>query len=135
MTKKDLAKSVDALGALRDEIHGLKAKEELQTAALKVILRKQKAKAGKRIAQGVTYEAELAKGGKGVEITDLPRFKKAAGRKFLACIAVNLAKARKALGADRVNALGESKKLPDKLKIYKREPGKAPRRATGRKKK
>ena len=136
MTTKAIAGQVDALGALRDRIHKLKTREEEQTAALKAILRKQKAKAGKRIATGEKYEAEFAKGGKGLEITDLPRFKRAAGRKFMGCIKIDMAKAKKQLGADKVKALGESKKLPDRLKIYKLEPGaKAPRRANGRKKK
>jgi len=135
MTKKKLAAAVDALGALRDRIHGLKKKEEAQTKALKAHLAKQKK--CDRTAKGNRYVAEFIPGkGKGLEIVDMPRFKKAAGRKFLGCVKVDLGSARKVLGADKVDALGVAKNLADQLKIYKSQPGgKAPRKANGRAKK
>lgn len=129
MTKIEVASQVDDLGRLRDRLHGLKFQETALTESLKAWLRKQKA--GHRTAQGCDYEAELSQG-KGLVIDDLARFRRAAGRKFLHCVRVDLTLARSELGAEKVAALGRTKKGPDKLRVYKREPGKAPRKAPAR---
>jgi len=130
MTKKKLGSQVDDLGTLRDKIHALKFQEEALTILVKGELAKRKR--GQRTAKGEKYEADLSQS-KGLVIEDMPRFKRAAGRRFLHCVKVNLAMARCELGKDRVTALGVMKKKPDMLNVYKREPGKAPRRAVSHK--
>lgn len=127
MTNKELACQVDALGGLRDRIHVMVEKEKAQTVVVKTCLAKRKA--GKRKAKGDRYEADLSTGNKGLVIEDLAKFRTAAGPKFLACVKVDLTKARNALGADKVKDLGRMKPKPDVLRVYKLAPGKAPRRA------
>lgn len=125
MTNIELGRQIDALGVMRDRLHALNFQERAATELVKGALAKRKK--GQRTAKGKKYEADLLKS-KGLVIEDMPRFRRAAGRKFPRCIQVNLTMARCELGKERVEALGVMKKKPDVLKIYKREPGKAPRR-------
>lgn len=130
MTNIELGRQIDALGLMRDRLHALNFKERAATELVKDCLAKRKR--GQRTAKGTKYEADLSQT-KGLVIEDMAKFRRAAGPKFLRCIQVNVTRARCELGRDRVTALGVMKKKPDMLKVYKLEPGKAPRRAVSHK--
>ena len=62
----------------------------------------------------------------------LPALRRAAGEKFLECIRADVAAIRRVLGGEAVARLGKTER-GWQLRLYSREPAKAPRRAPERK--
>lgn len=127
MTKGEAGQAVDALGKLRDKLHNLKFQERALTGTVREALEAQRGKDAQ--LPGEKYCAELLVS-RGIEIVNLAALKRAAGPKFLKVIKADLAAVRTLLGLEVAKRLGKATRSV-KVRITRREPATAPRKAPG----